>query len=584
MLGRVLAASTALALYLVHAWFFGAYVADDAAISLAYARNLVDGFGPVLYPGGEAVEGFSNPLWTAVLAVFSAVGLDGGHGIALLKGLGLATGAAVLVLTVQSRRVLYPADTAAIWLAPALLAVWTSFVFWSGAGLENPLYALLLLAATALQLRELDTGDRRPLSAIALLGVALTRPEGVAFFIPFLLHRVLLRQPIAKTMRWMVVFLIPFAVFLAVRHAVFGDLAPNTYHAKISDRSLRDLPYYLLTPSDAGPAYVGSFVLASVPVSILAAAGLLDPRAWRTNVLVGGICSGMALYAVYAGGDFWPEWRFLTGVLPLLALAAQHGVQVIARERRVLAAALASVCLAALADQSVHRTREVRRLSDEGWFVSLQGRLEQAQRIRALADRYGIADPLYADPDIGGPSVAGLRVLDLAGLADVHIARFHYYPAFFRDYIFKERRPHIIRTHGPWTRNSRITEFPEFHEQYVAVSSRRDEDGLHGEFIRRDLVEGPGPADASPRAGASFSQAVADRRARRAREDARERDGWIEYYVDRGYHARLRRAYEEHAAAGTLPVDHARLRQLSSGLLAAGDVEGARQVLRLIHP
>ena len=124
-MSRVLVASIATGLYLVHAWFFGAYVADDAAISLAYARNLVHGFGPVLYPGGEAVEGFSNPLWTAALAVFAAAGLDGGHGIALLKGLGLVTGAAVLMVTVQSSRVLYPTDTVAVWFAPVLLAVWT---------------------------------------------------------------------------------------------------------------------------------------------------------------------------------------------------------------------------------------------------------------------------------------------------------------------------------------------------------------------------------------------------------------------------------------------------------------------------
>jgi hypothetical protein len=511
-------------LYLAHAWMFGPYVADDAGISLAYARNLVRGFGPVLYPGGEAVEGFSNPLWTAIIALLSALGLDGAHGIPLLKTLGLVTGAAVLVVTALGRRVLYPGDTTVVWLAPVLLAVWTSFVFWSGAGLENPLYALLLLAAAVLQLRELGSTGARAWSALALLGVATTRPEGVAFFIPFLLHRVLLRERVGATLRWAAIFLIPFAAFIALRYAVFGDFVPNTYHAKITDRSLRSLAHYLTTADDAGFSYVTSFMLSAIAVLPLAVVGLLDPRAWRTNVLVAGICGGMGLYAVYVGGDWWPEWRFLTGILPLLALAAQHGVHVLAARRRTLAVTVACASVVILAAGSVQRTREVRRLSDEGWFVSLQGRLDQAQRIRDLADRYGITDPLYLDPDIGGPSVAGLRVLDLAGLADIHIATFHYHPPFFRDYIFKERRPHIIRTHGPWTRNSRITTYPEFHEQYVAVQSRQDQDGLHGEFVRRDIVEHGAPPDAmSPRAGASFSQAVRDTRERRRREAERAR-------------------------------------------------------------
>src|SRR5699024_3156036 len=127
-----------------------------------------------------------NPLWTALIALGAALRLDGANGIPLLKALGLLSGLAVLFLTARASRVLYPSD-ALRWLAPALLAAWTSFVFWSGAGLENPLYALLLLAAAVLQIRELEREGAGVWSALALFGVAVTRPEGVAFFIPFLL-------------------------------------------------------------------------------------------------------------------------------------------------------------------------------------------------------------------------------------------------------------------------------------------------------------------------------------------------------------------------------------------------------------
>ena len=37
---------------------------DDAMIAMRYARNLADGYGLVWNPGGERVEGFTNPIWT----------------------------------------------------------------------------------------------------------------------------------------------------------------------------------------------------------------------------------------------------------------------------------------------------------------------------------------------------------------------------------------------------------------------------------------------------------------------------------------------------------------------------------------
>ena len=124
----------------------------------------------------------------------------------------------------------------------------------------------------------------------------------------------------------------------------------------------------------------------------------------------------------------------------------------------------------------------------------------------------------------GGPAVAGLRVLDLGGLADIHIARFHYHPPFFREYIFEEERPDFIRTHATWTASSRITSFPEFAQGYVAIQSQRDALGLHGEFVRRDLLTG-GTPNGGVRSSRqpSFHQAVQDGRARRQREAARAR-------------------------------------------------------------
>ena len=50
-----------------HVWVWRKFVADDAYISLRYARNLVEGHGLVWNPG-EAVEGYSNLAWVLVAA------------------------------------------------------------------------------------------------------------------------------------------------------------------------------------------------------------------------------------------------------------------------------------------------------------------------------------------------------------------------------------------------------------------------------------------------------------------------------------------------------------------------------------
>lgn len=43
---------------------------DDAMISMRYAKNLAHGLGLVWNPGGERVEGFTNPLWVLYMSFF----------------------------------------------------------------------------------------------------------------------------------------------------------------------------------------------------------------------------------------------------------------------------------------------------------------------------------------------------------------------------------------------------------------------------------------------------------------------------------------------------------------------------------
>ena len=61
----------AFALMLIGALTLRSWLVDDAAISFAYARNLARYGVLAPQPGAMPVEGFSNPLWVAIIAPFA---------------------------------------------------------------------------------------------------------------------------------------------------------------------------------------------------------------------------------------------------------------------------------------------------------------------------------------------------------------------------------------------------------------------------------------------------------------------------------------------------------------------------------
>jgi hypothetical protein len=472
-------------LLVLHASSFGTYLADDAAISLAYARNLVHGHGLVLAAGDAPVEGYSNPLWVLLLAIGAAAG-GADHPEWLLKGLGLLCAGAALAVSVRLYARAYgPPSPETVWVAPMVIATSTSFAFWSVGGLENPLYACLLALSALLYLGELQSSRRPAGSACALLAVALTRPEGVAFAGVFLAHRLIVRA--RRTALWAAIFVAGYAVFVLWRHWYFSAWLPNTFYAKIGDRHLGDLVVYALKDGDPGRRYLWQFGSLFPALLAFASAGLMDRTRWRTGLLFAAIVSAQASFILYAGGDWWPGDRFISPVVPILAVLAQRGVELTLRAARLTHGRLAVAAVAAIAcaAPNVQALAGFWRTDTDG-LISLRSRLARARTVQALAAIAHVPDPTYLEPDIGGPSLAGLRVIDLGMLADVHLARFHYYPPFFRQYIFEERKPDFIRTHSVWSRASRLAAYPELRRDYLAVTEARVEGELSGLFVRKD--------------------------------------------------------------------------------------------------
>lgn len=218
--------------FLVFSWPQPFYI-EDSAISFAYARNLADGEGLVAYPGAERVEGYSNALWTFLIAGLYAIGVPVWTSAKLLGGIfGSIT---LFYVWGLARRARPDAQDPVAVAAPFLLACSTQFVLWNASGLENSLFNVLLAGGTWSLVREIQEDRRTPWSALYFFGLTMTRPDGVAYAAIGLLGRILgtlgRRQWLALPL-WLAMFGVPYGLYNAWRYDYFAWWFPNTYYAK----------------------------------------------------------------------------------------------------------------------------------------------------------------------------------------------------------------------------------------------------------------------------------------------------------------------------------------------------------------
>ena len=221
--------------YVLHYLVFSAYFIEDAGISYSYAKHLVEGEGLVAYPGGERVEGYSNPTWTLLIAVFYALKIPVWFSA---KALGAVLGALTLPLSYLLVRECRPDKEDGVpLLAPFFLAASTTFVVWNASGLENSLFNFLLAGGLLCVLREGRNSSARPFSAVCFVLLAMTRPEGILYAAiagGFRLIMALRQGPVIRPiLAWLAVFWVPFCLYHAWRFSYFGWEWPNTYYAKL---------------------------------------------------------------------------------------------------------------------------------------------------------------------------------------------------------------------------------------------------------------------------------------------------------------------------------------------------------------
>jgi arabinofuranosyltransferase len=322
-----LALAACVALGVWRAWQLD-FLADDAFITFRYARHVAQGLGPVFNPG-ERVEGYTNSLEVAVLALAHWAGADlvwAGRAFSLAGGL-----AGVALAWRLARRA---GSAATAWLAPLLVALHPSYAVWSGAGLETTVFGAWLTAAVLVSLS--GPSDPRGFLAVSALGLlaGLTRPEGVVFYGLFV-ALALARGGWRGLIPGLLLFTSLGGLYFAARWSWFGALLPNTFYAKSA-----------FTPAHLtrGLGYLAEFLVnpPNLPLAPLWALGALAAIRRRQLELV-AVPALLVLLVAAEGGDGLPMYRFLVPALPCLGALAALGVDQLREDlgRRGLLAGLA---------------------------------------------------------------------------------------------------------------------------------------------------------------------------------------------------------------------------------------------------
>lgn len=475
-LGGVLAAS------FLHSWQ-RAFLIDDAYISFRYARNLVEGNG-LVFNIGERVEGYTNFLWTLLMALASEAGVDPS-----LASQAAGMTASLLLLIVAHRwgRDLGLGRGWAL-VAPGMLALNRSYAAWATGGLETRFFSLLLVAS-AWRLHVESRLVRRacqesppgrspgvlPVSALLLALACLTRPEGLlaaAVAAGGLLASLRDRHHQAARAHltgWISILLLVVGGHVAWRRGYYGAWLPNSFHAKVPGPRVVSGALYLLEFA----RYHLALPAACVAAALVQGRARLRERLRVTPAGAAGM-AGFALpftvlylaYTCVVGGDHF-EFRFLDPVLPFLYMTAALLTRPLpappgaTARGRLGAPAAAGILAAALVMaggvSSLSGFTDVDRefrLGGRSHYLSVVSTeteslyLDRWRKIGQWFHRHADpSDSIAVAPAGAIPYFSGLRTLDMLGINDRQIARL---PAVAGRNVGHERwaDPEIIRSRG----------------------------------------------------------------------------------------------------------------------------------------
>ncbi|GAB4319938.1 MAG: hypothetical protein Kow0059_14110 [Candidatus Sumerlaeia bacterium] len=325
---RAAALAAALLAFAVQAAYFWGFLVDDAYIGLRVARNVAQGCNFVYNPG-EYVEGYTNFLWVAMLALVQALIGVGRDATTWAKVLGAMAGVWIVIESARLGPALggrgrWRGHVLAVVL-PLLQVSNTALVAWSVSGMETALAAALVFAGFASLVRGQGRRMRAGLFLLAL--GALARFDHVIFWVLAMVFCALWRVTCDGGRRglgaWMreawpaaalyglysLWRLFTYTDFPFIEH--LSDLQPNTAVAKTGHVWLSHHFWKL---------YVIIFGFVAFGPLVLVRAAAAAARSRLFGPPLGAVMTaGYLMYLYWYGADWMPGFRLFRSVEPLLA-------------------------------------------------------------------------------------------------------------------------------------------------------------------------------------------------------------------------------------------------------------------------
>ncbi len=362
---------------------------DDGFINLRVVRNLLAGDGPV-FNLGDRVEVFTSPLWIALLAAASALGVRPEHA-AVWGGIALTTSAlffaerACFILHRHRKAELWPIGASIVAVVPA---VWD----YASSGLETGLVCAWLAGTFLAIAHDIEPAQparlARRCATSALIGLGpLVRPElalySLSFFVPLALAE-RLTVPARRRRR---VLLAASALALPVgyqffRMGYFGALTANTAIAKEAFR-LNVAQGFCYARNFFGLyGLAAPLAVAAVALYALAVENDDDKTSRRVALLLAPAGAGVvhAIYVIAMGGDYMHGRMFLPPLFAALMPVALSPVPELAPRatprRAFLARAAFMMVLVGWLPVCAFRLRVAREnvcgIGDErGWYARI---------------------------------------------------------------------------------------------------------------------------------------------------------------------------------------------------------------------
>jgi len=299
---------------------------DDAMISMTYAKTFANSGELVWYPGAEAVQGFTNLLWTVFMSAVHFLGFSGSDAslVVSLTGILVITLIATQVQSIVARHSRFKSEVAGNLAAGATYFMYP-LVFWTLRGMEVGIQALLILVLVRATIALQDPQNRRGFLYLSIFCLVVS---GILIRIDFVVSVIAVlsfyaisaisgsREKAKVAILLAVSLMIGVATILGVQKLVWGEFLPNTYYLKVDGFSLFDR---------VARGFWNILELAPLMGLIALAVVILltkntEPESKEIIAILSAVFYFMVAYSIYVGGDAWETFffanRYISTVLP----------------------------------------------------------------------------------------------------------------------------------------------------------------------------------------------------------------------------------------------------------------------------